>query len=71
MVPEMPTLRSRQDPWANVVEQEASLEDVEREFIAATLEKLGWNKSRTARQLGIERTTLDRKIKKYGLIKPD
>lgn len=61
----------RADPWEQLVDQEASLEDLERAFIAATLEKLAWNKSRTARQLGIERTTLDRKIKKYGLEKPE
>jgi Nif-specific regulatory protein len=60
---------SPEDPWHHVVHQEASLEQMEQQFIAATLEKLGWNKSRTARQLGIERTTLDRKIKKYGLEK--
>jgi transcriptional regulator with GAF, ATPase, and Fis domain len=59
------------EPWERLVDQEASLEEMERQFIAATLEKLAWNKSRTARQLGIERTTLDRKIKKYGLEKPE
>lgn len=58
-------------PWDQMVEQEASLEEMERQFIGATLERLAWNKSRTARQLGIERTTLDRKIKKYGLEKPE
>jgi transcriptional regulator with GAF, ATPase, and Fis domain len=62
---------SGRDPLQELVEQEASLEDMERRFIAATLEKLSWNKSRSARQLGIERTTLDRKIRKYGLEKPE
>lgn len=59
------------DPWDRLVDQEASLEEMERQFIAATLSRHAWNKSRTARQLGIERTTLDRKIKKYGLEKSE
>ncbi|MDR1963184.1 MAG: sigma 54-interacting transcriptional regulator [Planctomycetaceae bacterium] len=44
-----------------------SLEDMERNHIIRTLEHLQWNKSIAAKQLGIERTTLDRKIKRYGL----
>jgi Nif-specific regulatory protein len=46
-----------------------SLEDMERNHIVRTLEHLQWNKSLAAKQLGIERTTLDRKIKRYGLEK--
>jgi Nif-specific regulatory protein len=44
-----------------------SLEDVERLHIIATLNHTGWNKSRAAVILGIERSTLDRKIRRYGL----
>jgi Nif-specific regulatory protein len=44
-----------------------SLSDVEREHILATLNFAGWNKSRTANILGIERSTLDRKIRRYEL----
>jgi len=44
-----------------------SLDDVERNHIIRTLEHVGWNKSLAARQLGIERTTLDRKIKRYNI----
>jgi Nif-specific regulatory protein len=47
-----------------------TLSEVERRHILATLRQTGWNKSRTARILGIERSTLDRKIRRYGLI-PD
>ncbi len=46
-----------------------SLEELERHHIAATLSATSWNKSKTAGILGIERSTLDRKIKKYGLTK--
>jgi Nif-specific regulatory protein len=45
----------------------ASLDDIERRYILATLDHTGWNKSRTATILGIERSTLDRKIRRYGL----
>ena len=45
-----------------------TLAEVERRHILATLRQTGWNKSRTARTLGIERSTLDRKIRRYGLI---
>jgi Nif-specific regulatory protein len=45
----------------------ASLADVERLHILATLAAMGWNKSRTAGILGIERSTLDRKIRRYQL----
>ncbi|MDR2116726.1 MAG: sigma 54-interacting transcriptional regulator [Planctomycetaceae bacterium] len=44
-----------------------SLEDIERNHLIRTLEHVQWNKSIAAKQLGIERTTLDRKIKRYGL----
>ncbi len=45
----------------------ASLADVERRHILATLQHTGWNKSKTAGILGIERSTLDRKIRRYAL----
>jgi PAS domain S-box-containing protein len=39
----------------------------ERELIVAALVRTGWNRTRAARRLGIDRTTLWRKIKEYGL----
>jgi len=46
-----------------------SLAEIERRHILATLSAFNWNKSRTAQTLGIERSTLDRKIKRYELDK--
>jgi Nif-specific regulatory protein len=46
----------------------ASLADIERQHILETLNQTGWNKSRTAIILGIERSTLDRKIRRYELV---
>jgi two-component system response regulator HydG len=46
-----------------------SLEAIEQQHILTVLDNQGWNKSRAAQILGIERSTLDRKLKKYGLNK--
>jgi Nif-specific regulatory protein len=48
--------------------QPSSLADMERQHILATLVATNWNKSQTAAMLGIERTTLDRKIRRYELV---
>jgi len=45
-----------------------SLADLEKRHINATLLATGWNKSRTAGILGIERSTLDRKIRRYHIV---
>ena len=47
-----------------------AIEDLEREHVLATLTHTGWNKSRAAAILGVERSTLDRKLKKYGVSRP-
>jgi Nif-specific regulatory protein len=46
-----------------------SLEIIEQRHIEATLRATTWNKSKSAAILGVERSTLDRKIKKYGIRK--
>jgi Nif-specific regulatory protein len=50
------------DGWAPV-----SLEEVEKQHILRTLAHTDWNKSQSAGILQIERSTLDRKIKLFGL----
>jgi len=52
---------------ANPVAGLRSLEEVEREVIAATLEATHYQISRSAAALGISRKTLLEKRKKYGL----
>jgi two-component system, NtrC family, response regulator AtoC len=44
-----------------------SLAEIERRHILATLKSTLWNKSRAATILGIERSTLDRKIRRYQI----
>jgi transcriptional regulator with GAF, ATPase, and Fis domain len=47
--------------------QPVSLDDVEKRHILDTLNYTSWNKSKTAGILGVERSTLDRKIRRYQL----
>jgi two-component system response regulator HydG len=45
-----------------------ALEEPEKRFILETLQASNWNRQETARVLDINRTTLYKKMKKYGLI---
>jgi len=49
----------------------ASLEDLEARFILDALARNAWNRQATARELGIHRTTLLRRIRRLGLELPD
>ncbi len=48
-----------------------SLPHMEKEHIQHTLNVLNWNRSETARMLGITLPTLRSKIRKYGILPPD
>jgi two-component system response regulator HydG len=50
--------------------RDISLNRLEREHILNTLERTNWNKSTAAQILGIERSTLDRKLKRYKVSRP-
>lgn len=52
------------------VNEDQSLDRLEREHILSTLERTNWNKSLAAQILGIERSTLDRKLKRYQVSRP-
>ena len=47
--------------------QPTTLEELERRYIKRTLEWTGWKKRESARILGINRSTLDRKLERYGI----
>lgn len=47
------------------------LEDIEKQYIYEVLKDNDWNKSKSAKILGIERMTLYKKINKYKLKKPE
>ncbi len=48
---------------------QGSLEEIEKASIIQTLKRQGWNKKATAMALGIAKSTLHEKIKKYGITK--
>jgi transcriptional regulator of acetoin/glycerol metabolism len=56
-------------PCPESVPEDQSLEAIEKVHIQKTLEQMGWNITRTAEVLGIDRATLYKKIEKYGLRK--
>jgi len=56
-------------PCAEEIPEDKSLEAVEKVHIKKLLEEMGWNITRTAEVLGIDRVTLYNKIEKYGLRK--
>ncbi|MBX3442770.1 MAG: sigma 54-interacting transcriptional regulator [Planctomyces sp.] len=58
------------DHWRQLALQGATLDDVDRLYLQAALDHCRWNKSNAAKLLGIERTTLDRRLKRYGLERP-
>jgi PAS domain S-box-containing protein len=51
------------------IRQPKSLDDLEARFIIETLRKNNWNRSATAHDLGMHKTTLWRKMKKLGIDK--
>jgi PAS domain S-box-containing protein len=48
----------------------ASFDEAEKELIVRTLEQTGWNRAAAARELGIHKTTLWRKMKRLGVDPP-
>lgn len=51
-------------------DHELTLEAVERAHIARVLHSVGWSKTEATRVLGIDRSTLYRKLERYGLVGP-
>lgn len=62
-----PASESGEMPQPERKYEPTTLAEMERRHILVTLNAEGWNKSRTAAILGIERSTLDRKIRRYEL----
>jgi Nif-specific regulatory protein len=67
MLSKLPTAGDTVDTTHSRGFEPLSLDDVEKRHIVATLRATGWNKSQTAQILGIERSTLDRKLKRYEI----
>jgi len=60
-------LTTRAGPVEKALTEEATLEDLEREYIVAVLRRTRWHQVRAAAILGIDRRTLYRKIRQYDL----
>ena len=54
-----------------VIPPYVTMEEIEREAIAQTLERTGGNVKKTAQILNYHRPTLYRKLKKFGLLRDD
>ena len=54
----------------DIQESGITLEEVEKKYIISVLEQTGWNISKAAEILGIDRVTIYNKINKYGVKKP-
>ena len=61
-------LRRESQPAA--LPQGLSLKEQERRLLREALERHGWRRLATARELGIDKNTLRRKIKGFGLVPP-
>jgi two-component system response regulator HydG len=70
--PERPVPRpgraTARPPAAEILPLKEALEGPERRLILEALKALNWNRQETARALNINRTTLHKKMKKYGLL---
>ena len=65
--PHLQTQQETTSSDSNVLPLRQALEDPERRIIERALKSYGWNRQMTADALGINRTTLYKKMKKYGL----
>ena len=61
-------LRARVEPTE--LSESKNLDELEARFIRETLRRNGWNRTAAARELGIHKTTLWRKIKRLGIELP-
>ena len=61
---QLPSITAPRDSSGSLIEHTDRLE---RELILGALEKFRWNRTKAAEHLGLKRTTLQYKIKKYGL----
>jgi len=63
-------LSSGDAPSHKISARPQRLSEIEKELILDALKRRGWDRERTARDLGMHRSTLWRKISKYGIKPP-
>ena len=59
--------RSAEHEVTFIEEDEALCKELERRYLLQTLEETGWKKKRAAEILGINPSTLYRKLQRYGM----
>ncbi|MFN7999792.1 MAG: helix-turn-helix domain-containing protein [Acidobacteriota bacterium] len=59
-------VRETATPIRDLTGQTLTLDELERRYIFATLDRTGDDKARVAELLGIDLSTLYRKLKRYG-----
>src|SRR5262249_29331949 len=64
----IPSVTPRSGMPLNIRPLKEALEEPEKRIIIQALQALNWNRQETARVLDINRTTLYKKMKKYGLL---
>jgi DNA-binding NtrC family response regulator len=62
-----PNLLAGADPMERALAKEASLEDLEKDYIVAILRRTKGHQIKAATILGIDRRTLYRKIRRYNI----
>jgi len=67
LMPRLAAIGGRLRPLRIGAESPTTLAEREREAIVRTLDSHNWKLAETARELGISRTTLWRRLKAYGL----
>ena len=68
---DLPEVVRREEPRAEVANRlKSAMADPERKLIVESLEAHGWNRQQSARSLGINRTTLYKKMKRHGIVAP-
>jgi len=60
----------RRDSQPRALPEGLSLKEQEKRLLWEALERHGWRRLATARELGIDKNTLRRKIKRFGLVPP-
>ena len=71
-IPPTTNLRRRaDDALGTAMPLEIALQAPERKIIEAALERNAWSRVATAKELGIDRTTLYKKMRKHGLGRRD
>lgn len=58
------------DPQHSVPAGRKHTAGIDRHILIAALEQTGWNQARTARKLGINRTTVWRKMRAFNIVPP-